>query len=130
MYPSMANRRRSGREKGFTLLEMLVALSVFSLAALALVKLTGENLRTTGIVEARIFAHVVAENRAVEALTDAAPPALGETEGTEQAAERIWRWTRHVSETAEPGILRVDVAVRSEDGDQVLGEVTIFRGRR
>ena len=118
------------RQEGFTLLEMLVALSVFSLAALALVKLVGENLRTTGIVEERIFASVVAENRAVEAMTVAIPPAVGETNGSEDAAERVWRWTRRVSETAEPGILRVDIEVRPEATEQVLATVTIFRGRR
>jgi general secretion pathway protein I len=118
------------RESGFTLLEMLVALSVFSLAVLALIKLAGENLRTTTLVETRIFAGVVAENQAIDALTSAAPPALGETHGTEEAAERVWRWTRRVSETPEPGILRIDIEVRPEENDQVLGAVTLFRGRR
>jgi general secretion pathway protein I len=118
------------RQGGFTLLEMLVALSVFSLAALALVKLAGENLRTTATVETRIFAAVVAENRAVEALTASVPPAIGESNGMEEAAERRWRWTRRVSETEEPGILKVDVEVRGEDSEQVIGAVTVFRGRR
>jgi general secretion pathway protein I len=118
------------RQDGFTLLEMLVALSVFGLAALALVRLASENLRTTATIETRIFAAVVAENRAVEALTASVPPAIGESNGTEEAAERQWRWTRRVSETEEPGILKVDVEVRGEDSEQVIGAVTVFRGRR
>jgi general secretion pathway protein I len=109
---------------------MLVALSVFSLAVLALVKLVSENFRTTQIVEERIFAGVVAENRAVEAMTAAIPPALGESGGTEEAAGRIWRWTRRVSETAEAGVLRVDVEVRPETTEQIVGQITIFRSRR
>jgi general secretion pathway protein I len=113
---------------GFTLLEMLVALSVLSLAVLALVNLAGENARTAAIIEERLFAGVVAENRAVEALTSARPPALGETSGTEAAADRMWRWTRRVSETPEPGMLRVDIDVRGVETEQVLGSVTIFRG--
>jgi general secretion pathway protein I len=115
---------------GFTLLEMLVALTVLSLAVLALVNLAGENSRTGVVIEERVFAGVVADNRAVEALTSPQPPALGETSGSEVAAERVWRWTRRVSETPEPGVLRVDIAVMGEGGDQVLSAVTIFRGSR
>lgn len=113
---------------GFTLLEMLVALAVLSLAVLALVNLAGENSRTGVVIEDRVFAGVIADNRAVEALTSAVPPAVGETRGNEAAAERMWRWTRRVSETPERGVLRVDIAVMSETSDQVLGAVTIFRG--
>ncbi|WP_278988420.1 type IV pilus modification PilV family protein, partial [Sphingobium yanoikuyae] len=41
-----SERGRRSAEHGFTLLEMLVALAVFSLAALALVRLQGVTLRT------------------------------------------------------------------------------------
>ena len=113
---------------GFTLLEMLVALAVLSLAGLALVNLAGENSRTGVVIEERVFAGVIADNRAIEALTSPLPPPLGETKGTEAAAERTWRWTRRVNETPEPGVLRVDIAVMSETSDQVVSAVTIFRG--
>jgi general secretion pathway protein I len=118
------------RADGFTLLEMLVALAVLSLAVLALVNLAGENSRTGVVIEERVFADVIADNRAVEALTSRQPPALGEASGSEKAAERIWRWIRRVTETPEPGVLRVDVAVMSETNDQVLGSVTVLRGAR
>ena len=113
---------------GFTLLEMLVALSVLSLAVLALVNLAGENSRTGLVIEERVFAGVIADNRAIEALTAPQTPSLGETSGSEDAAARTWRWTRRVSETPEPGVLRVDIQVRGEGGEQVLGSATIFRG--
>jgi general secretion pathway protein I len=113
---------------GFTLLEMLVALSVLSLAVLALVNLAGENSRTGVVIEERVFAGVIADNRAIEALTSPQPPALGETSGKEAAAARTWRWTRRVRETPEPGVLRVEVQVRGEGSEQVLGAATIFRG--
>ena len=115
---------------GFTLLEMLVALAVLSLAMLALVNLAGENSRTGVVIEERVFAGVIAGNRAVEALTSRLPPVLGETRGNERTAERTWRWTQRVTETPEPGVLRVDVAVTSDASDQVLGSVTVFRGAR
>ncbi len=120
----------SGPESGFTILEMLVALSVLSIAVLALVNLAGETIRNAGTIEDRMFANVVAENRAVEALTQFNPPAIGEARGTETSANRLWRWTRKVSLSPDPEILRVDIAVTEQEGGQVLGAVTVFRGRQ
>jgi general secretion pathway protein I len=58
-----------GSECGFTLLEMLVALAVFSLAALALLRLEGATVRQTGQLDERMLAQLVARNIAVETLT-------------------------------------------------------------
>ncbi len=44
---------RTSAEHGFTLLEMLVALAVFSLAALALVRLQGVTLRTAADLDSK-----------------------------------------------------------------------------
>ncbi|WP_374467847.1 type II secretion system minor pseudopilin GspI [Phenylobacterium sp.] len=114
-------------DQGFTLLEMLVALAVLSLGALALLNLAGENTRQAGAVESRLFAGVVAENRAVEALTAAAPPALGREAGVEAAGGQSWRWVRTVGRTADPAVLRIDVRVAGPAG-RTAGEVTVFRG--
>ena len=115
-------------EAGFTLLEMLVALAVLSLGALALLNLAGENTRQAGAVESRLFAGIVAENQAVEALTAPVPPALGQASGETIAGGQPWRWTRRVSRTADPAVLRIDVRVAARPGGPTAGEVTVFRG--
>lgn len=115
-------------EAGFTLIEVLVALAVFSLAALTLVNLSGENIRTAASLEARTLASVVAENRAIEAMVDWPP--LGVTSGIDMAGERPWRWTRRVSRTDDPEVARIDVVVAEQAGRTTLAEVTVFRGRR
>ncbi len=118
---------RRAAEQGFTLLEVLVALGVFSLAAVALINLAGQNTRSAGIVEARTLAAVVAENRAVEAIAAPGLPA-GAASGTETQAGRVWAWTRSVVATDDPAIQRVDIAVREPAaGRQVLSALTVFR---
>src|SRR3990167_1156588 len=121
---------RPPADQGFTLIELLVALAVFSLAVLALLNLTGENTRAAGALEARALASVVAENRAVETLTDPASPPLGTTEGGATAGDRAWRWTQRVSRTADRDVLRVDVLVTAEGAAGTVAEITVFRVRR
>ena len=116
------------RREGFTLIELLFALAVFSLAALALLKLSGENARAAADVETRTVAAIVADNLAVGALTSVDPPAEGETAGATSMAGRDLRWRRTVSATADPDMIRIEVRV-SEDGVWTAAEVISFRGR-
>ena len=118
------------REDGFTLIEVLVALTVFSLAAMALLNLAGENTRTAGVVTTRVLAGVVAENQAVTVMASSAPLAPGVASGAETQGGRLWRWTRRVSPTDVAGMMRVDLAVVPEGGRRPLAELTVFRSVR
>jgi general secretion pathway protein I len=111
---------------GFTLIELLVALAVFSLAALALLNLSGENTRSAARVETRTLGGIVAENLAVETMI-APSISEGTASGETPLAGRPWRWTRTVSPTPEPDLLRVDIKVSDAEGQ--AAERTLFRSR-
>ncbi len=114
------------RDRGFTLIEVMVALAVFSLAAMALIRLEGATIRSTGVLDATLVAQIVARNVAIEAVTEAQPPTLGTAKGTERNGGRAWNWTRLVRPTGDPRILRIEVAVTDERG-AVLGRLTMVR---
>lgn len=113
--------------EGFSLLEMLVALAVFGLVVLALLNLAGESTRTAAIVEERMLAGVVADNRAVEAAIEPLPVLAHADAGSERVGGREWRWTRSIDTTDDPGIVRVAIAVRPADAERVVAEATVFR---
>lgn len=115
-------------EYGFTLLEMLVALVVFSLAALALVRLEGATIRNTADLETQVVAQMVARNVAVETLIDPRAPTLGKSDGDVENGGRKWRWQRQTALTADERIARVDVAVFDAEG-QPAAKLTIVRPR-
>ena len=58
-----ASRAPKPSEQGFTLIELMVALSIFSLAALALVRVQGMAVRNTADLQAREIASIVLQNR-------------------------------------------------------------------
>lgn len=115
------------RVEGFSLLEMLVALAVFGLVVLALLNLAGENTRTAAVIEERVLAGVVADNRAVEAAVEPLDALARAVEGNEQLGDRDWRWTRTVATTDDAGVVRVEIAVRPADAERIVAEATVFR---
>ena len=114
------------RANGFTLIEIMVALAVFSLAALALIRLEGATIRGAAILDSTLTAQIVARNVAIEAVTDAKPPVIGDTTGVETNGGRVWSWTRHVEATGDSRILRIDVTVADGVGVR-QGHITMVR---
>lgn len=103
-------------EHGFTLIEMLVALAIFSLSALALLRLEGATLFSTQRLADTTVAQIVARNLAVNLLTDPRPPAFGTDQGEVTNAGATWRWTRETKRTDDVRIVRIDLAVTDTAG--------------
>lgn len=122
----MAKADMSGAQSGFTLLEMLVALAVFSIAALALFNLETVTVTNTNRIADRTFGQIVAHNVAVETLTDPAPPSIGTASGEEANGGRSWHWTRVTEASPEERILQIEIAVTDEAGAHAAS-LTIFR---
>ncbi|GGK09754.1 type II secretion system minor pseudopilin GspI [Luteimonas terricola] len=118
---------RRGADAGFSLIEMLVALSVFALAVLGLLNLAGESTRTAVAIEERVLAAVVADNVAVEAATLDVRSLADEASGSEEAGGIDWHWTRSTTPSADPSLLRVDIRVSPPGESRVAAEVALFR---
>jgi general secretion pathway protein I len=114
-------------EHGFTLIEMLVALAIFSLAALALLRLGGATAANSARLNDQALAQMVAKNLAVETLTDPAPPAFGVTQGEAANGGRRWRWTRSAMRSPEARILEIEIRVSPEAGGPGRARLIVFR---
>jgi general secretion pathway protein I len=114
-------------QQGFTLIEMLVALAVFSLAALALLRLSGASATNSARLGDQAMAAIVARNLAVETLSDPGPPAFGTATGAVVNGNRRWLWTRDVARSPEPRIQQITIAVAPETGGPGRARLVLFR---
>ncbi|MFN3552637.1 MAG: type II secretion system minor pseudopilin GspI [Novosphingobium meiothermophilum] len=97
---------------GFTLLELLVALAVFAIAALALLQMEGASISRTADLDQRLLREIVAQNMAAEILTDPRPPSVGSASGTITNAGRRFQWARTVAFRPDYGVLAITLSVR------------------
>lgn len=116
-----------GSEAGFTLIEMLVALAIFSLAALALLRLGGATATNSARLQEQAIAQIVARNIAVETLSDPVAPAFGTETGEAVNAGRRWRWTRRTARSPEARIQQIEIRVTAAAGGPGAASLTVFR---
>ena len=123
--------RDSGRRaRGFTLIEVLVALVVVAVAMTAAILAVSERTRDGTYLRDKTLAHWIAMNIITERRLRAQAPALGKTSDEVEYAGRKWRWTLLVDRTAVDTMRRLDVSVRAADApeDTSLATVTGFFG--
>lgn len=89
------------KEQGMTLLEVMVALVIFSTAALALMNSVSLNVRFTHGLGDSLQASWVAENQLAEAKLSNTPFPDALQTGTEIMGGRSWIWRKQRVKTAE-----------------------------
>jgi general secretion pathway protein I len=105
------------RQRGFTLLEILVALTVLAVTLAAIIKATGDYTANQAYLRDRTFAIWVARNALAQFQIENAWPGVGERKGTAEMGRREWDWLARISQTEEPELRRLDVEVRPLDED-------------
>lgn len=116
--------------RGFTLVEVLVALVLFSLGVIALMSAQSTTLRTQAALEGQTLATIVAENRLVEVLGDIRPPDLGVARGNEVIGGVEYEWRQNVSAAGVADVVRVDISVSRRGDPREIAAISGFRGAR
>lgn len=112
--------------RGFTLVEVLVALAVLAIALAAVLRAMGQAIDIATDLRQRTVALWAAEERATDHELRRDWPALDTTDGTMEFGEREWRWREQVSKTPLDELRRVEIEIRSPNSPDVLGRIAVF----
>lgn len=116
-------------QKGFTLLEILVALAVLSIALMAALKSSGAAIRNTTALKERTLANWVMVNRVAELELDKKWIELGTTQGKALMAGQTWYWVISTEKTPDPDIRMAEVSVGLEEQAKALVSMVAFLDR-
>lgn len=105
----IAARLRSSR--GFTLVEVLVALVIFGVIAASVLKTLQDSVRQQAALEERLTANLVAQQALEEIRLRTDFPPLGKKTEQVLLSEREWEVSAEVKSTSEPRMRQIIVQV-------------------
>ncbi len=129
--------------RGFTLLEVLVAMVVLALSLGAVIQTVGGYTLNLAYLRDRTFAEWVAHNQLVTTLLEGRLegrwPSIGQQKGdveypesTTDVAGREWRWIMKVTQTPEEDLRRLDIevfALNADEDQPALASLSGFMGK-
>jgi len=121
------NNKVKSKSLGFTLIEVMLALAVFSIAGIALLSTASNNSRNIGYLETKMFADWVASNQLVAVNLDKTWPPKNNVKGELELAGRTWFWHKKVIKTTESDMRSVVIEVRTDPDDELaVSSLTTF----
>ncbi|QTL36816.1 MULTISPECIES: type II secretion system minor pseudopilin GspI [Pseudoalteromonas] len=112
----MSGLIRRTKQAGFTLLEVMVALSICAVAGIAAMQATGEHINHISTLEQQAYASWVAENRLVMMRAGAKEGAVRNgLKGDEEMGGVTWYWSQSTLATADPTFVKVTIEVFSDE---------------
>lgn len=118
----------ASRRRGFTLLEVLVALAITSLAAVMIAAEFSQMLDNSASMRERTYASWIAQNKITELRLANQLPEVSTSSGDVQFANETWYWRADISESGVENLFRVNVSVYYPDEDSKVRDVNGFIG--
>lgn len=124
--------------KGFTLLEVLVALAVASVGLAGVIKVAGSNVYNAQHLQNKTIAQWVALNQIAQLRVTKQFPAIGHANGDAEMADRTWYWQQETTAAPIPipeikrSLRLVEINVYTDEDGKTgsLATVTTFIAKK
>jgi general secretion pathway protein I len=104
--------------RGFTLIEVLVALAIVAIGMAAVMEVLTSSANTTVYLQEKTFAQWVALNRLETVRLSGAVPTAGTSNDDITFAGRSWTWQQKVTAVSQiPGMVQIEVDARPADSN-------------
>lgn len=117
--------KSKSKNKGFTLLEIMVAIAILAVAMTAVIKATGQVSSNAFMLRQKTFAHWVAQNKMNELILEKAWPSTGKDKEEAVLADLDWDLVITTTSTGFETVRKVEIDVLSPDTpDEITGSIT------
>ena len=95
------------RDSGFTLIEVMVAVTIIAISLTALLSTSGTQASSTTLLKQKTLAHWVAVNELTQIRISRKFPDIGDKKGSSMMANHEWHWIRTTKKTEDKDALEV-----------------------
>ena len=120
----MMKQQRASQDSGFSLIEVLAAMVIFTVAILGLSHAGTETVRGAAAIEAKTLGSIVADNQLTLARFERIE--LGTRRGESQQLGREFEWSVQTSETGVENFFQLTVRVMDPETETVYVRRTGF----
>jgi len=113
-------------QRGFTLLEALIALAILAIALTATFRALAATAVGAADIRQRSAAEWVAQNLLAELRATDAFPDIGHSEGSTPLGHASYHWHQEVEDTPNAAFRRVDLTISDSTGQHVLARLSGF----
>jgi len=110
----MKTSRLSKRSSGFTLIEVMVALTIIAISLGALLNTSGTQASSASYLKSKTLAHWVAVNELTQMQISKEFPDIGDKKGSTTMANHEWFWVQTTKKTEDDNALEVTYTVYAD----------------
>jgi general secretion pathway protein I len=114
-------------QAGFSLIEMLAALTILALAGVALMNALTTSARSAALAREMTLAQIAAQNLLGEQILDTDPDQMRERTGEYALGGLNFSWTLEIEATGQPDLVRLRLVVSDPETESVYQALETLR---
>lgn len=99
------------KHKGFTLIEVMIALAVVAIGLLATLNAANQEIRGASLTQDKMTAYWLMQNKMAEIRLEITWPSIKQNKGTDTIFGQSWRWQTDTKKTDNPKIRKVKISL-------------------